>query len=127
MLNTSGVKVEHFGNVDQILVNSAPRFAVGVVVSSDGVDADAYGRKIVHAGTPLSGDLDDRTTPFTIATTAADVVGFLQHDVDVTAGEENGSIVLIGVINYNSVSDSVKTLLTEDVRKALPSVKIIAL
>lgn len=131
MLNNTGVKVEHFGNVDQIMVNSAPHFAVGIVVESTGITADSSGRKIVKAGTPMAGDLDDRTDPFTVATESetkgTDAVGVLQHDVDVTAGDANGSLVLIGVVNTNMVASDVKTKITAKVKAALPTVKFIAL
>lgn len=106
------VKKETFGRPDrQILFHTHPSDAVGVVVSAAaGVADDETGKKIVKAGTPLAGDLTDRTTPFT--QDGASAVGVLLHDVDVTEGDENGSLVIFGFVDLNKLDEDVVTLVT---------------
>lgn len=131
--SNGGVQKESFMSEPQIMVNSAPHFAVGVVVSQAAgiVDAET-GRKLVKAGTPLYGDLDDRETPFTAtAPTGAGAVttpaGILQHTCDVTVADGNGDLVLIGVVNLDRVDDTTQALITSAVKTALPTIKMIHL
>lgn len=58
-----------------ILVDEKNSTAVSCKVANTGVDADANGKKIVKAGTPLNGDLTDRGTAFTKATTTSGTKG----------------------------------------------------
>lgn len=100
------VKKETFGRPDhQILFMTHPYAAVGVVVAaSAGVTDEETGRKIVKAGTPLAGDLTDRITPFTASSTAN---GVLAHDVDVTLGDENGTLIIHGFVDLNKLEEDV--------------------
>lgn len=126
MLNRSGVTKQSFGAPKQILLNPELQFSLGVVVSkAKAVTVD--GKKIVKAGTPLVGSLDARTTAFTVAGTedAAKTVGVLLHDVDVTNGNANGTLLIFGFVNTNMLDADVKTLLTASVKAAI-NVKFIA-
>ena len=87
MFNQTGIKTEKYGNITQILKNVELQESVGIVVDDSVATADSLGRKIVKAGTPLTGDLDNRTTAFTAAkagssTEKSDAVGVLLHDVE---------------------------------------------
>lgn len=125
--SNGGVQKESLGNEPQIMVNSAPHFAVGVVVSQEAGTLDQKtGRKIVKAGTPLYGDLDDRETPFT-KTGEGSPVGILQHTCDVTVADGNGDLVLIGVVNLDRVDETVQPLITDVVKQALPTIKMLHL
>ena len=90
--------------------------------------ADANGKKIAKAGTPLTGNLDTRETAFTAATTStgSNAVGILLHDVDVTVGDNNGAILLFGFVNTNRIDETTKAKITADVKKALPMIKFAA-
>lgn len=85
---------------NQILFCTEPQVSVGITVSDSGVTANSEGRKIVKAGTPLTGNLEARSTAFTAAG-ASDAVGVLLHDVDVTEGAENGTLLIFGFVNLN--------------------------
>lgn len=122
--SNAGVRKESFADDPQIMVNSAPHFAVGVVVSQDAGEDDGAGRKIVKAGTPLYGDLDDRETPFKKTGEGAPA-GILQHTCDVTFADGNGDLVLIGVVNLDRVDEAVQSLITDEVKKALQTIKMI--
>lgn len=91
------------GNINQILFCTDPQVSVGIIVSDTGVTADDDGNKIVKAGTPMYGKLTDRDTAFTVsaATTGDKPVGVLLHDVDVTAGADNGTLLIFGFVNKN--------------------------
>lgn len=119
----SGIKKEEYGSRNQILANVEFQWSVGVVVNkSAGV---AVGNKtIVKAGTPLTGSLDARTTPFTKATTSA--LGVLLHDVDVTGGNNNGTLLVFGFVNTNRLDSDVKTLLTDTLKGTMGMIKFLA-
>lgn len=127
--NSTGITKTNGMNTDQILLNVQHQVSLSVVVSKD-IDNSAVvtvnGKKYVKAGTPLSGSLDARTTPFvlgkvdttpTVAT--ATPVGVLLEDVEITTGNANGTLLIFGFVNTNRLVNSVKTLLTSDVKKAL--------
>lgn len=103
-------------NVNQILFCTDPQVSVGVIVDDADVSAGDDGRKVVKAGTPLYGDLLDRSTPFTIEAPAVgvgeatpDPVGVLLHDVDVTDGDENGTLLIFGFVNINRLDEATAT------------------
>lgn len=124
MFNNTHVKHETYGNRNQILFAIEHQVSMGCVVdASAGVVEN--GRKIVKAGTPLTGDLDARTTAFTKAT-GANAIGVLLHDVDVTVAENNGTILLFGFVNTNRIDETTKALITSEVKTALPMIKFVA-
>ena len=67
------IKTETAVNVNQILFNTDPQVSVGVLVSNSGISAGSDGKKIVKAGTPLTGSLEARGTAFTKASTTEGV------------------------------------------------------
>lgn len=124
MFNNTHVKHETYGNRNQILFAIEHQVSMGCVVdASAGVVEN--GRKIVKAGTPLTGDLNARTTAFTKAT-GANAVGVLLHDVDVTVAENNGTILLFGFVNTNRIDEKTRALITSEVKTALPMIKFVA-
>lgn len=126
MLNNTGVKKESFVSGNQILFAVEHQVSMGVVVDqSVGVEDAATKKKIAKAGTPLAGNLDERGTAFTLAT-GADVVGVLLHDVDVTIGDNNGSILLFGFVNTNRIDEVTKGKITSTVKSAIPMIKFVA-
>lgn len=126
MLNRTGIKKETYVNTTQILFAVDHQVSMSIVVS-DGAGVEENGRKIVKAGLPLTGDLDARTTAFTEANAdGSNVIGVLLHDVDVTAGEANGTILLHGFVNTNRIDETTRAKLVEAVKKALPMIKFVA-
>ena len=125
MLNQTGIKKETYGFTNQILFNVEPQVSVGIVVD-DSVQATAnsLGKKIVKAGTPLTGDLTNRLTPFIAAkagsaSEASDAVGVLLHDVDVTTGDANGTLLIFGFVNLDRIDETTRGKLTSYVKTAL--------
>ena len=130
MLNQTGVRKETYGNTNQILFAVEHQVSTGVVVSKELGVAEGT-KKVVKAGTPLTGNLDARTTAFTAATAgssteASNAVGVLLHDVDVTTGDANGTLLLFGFVNTNRIDATTKAKLTDTVKAAMPMIKFVA-
>ena len=130
MLNQTGVRKETYGNTNQILFAVEHQVSMGVVVSKALGVAEGT-KKVVKAGTPLTGNLDARTAAFTAATAgssteASNAVGVLLHDVDVTTGDANGTLLLFGFVNTNRVDSTTKEKLTDIVKAAMPMIKFVA-
>ena len=112
MLNRTGIKKETLAGPVQILFNVQNQMSVGIRVSN------AYfvtrdGHKIVPAGTPLSGSLETRNTAFVKAVdTTNPATGVLLHDVDVTEGEANGTLLIWGFVDLNKVDTATAALIT---------------
>lgn len=124
MFNNTGIKTEHYGSGTQILFAVEHQVSMGCMVDAE-VGVQVGTKKIAKAGTPLTGNLDERTTPFTAATTStnSNAVGILLHDVDVTVGDNNGTILLFGFVNKNRIDETTRAKITADVQKALPMIK----
>lgn len=122
------VKTKYPKNPKQIMLADSQMVSFGVIIGNEGVTADSNGKKILKAGTPITGDIEARNTAFKKATTTAgsegaadtsNVVGILLHDVDVTAGNENGTIVLFGFVDLDKLDAETFKLITADVKTAL--------
>lgn len=134
MFNNTGIKKETFGSGNQILFAVEHQVSMGIMVDQDAGITEGT-KKIAKAGTPVTGDLDDRTTPFTAAKRSgdgsstpytSDAVGILLHDVDVTVGDNNGAILLFGFVNTNRIDETTRAKITDDVKAALPMIKFVA-
>lgn len=129
MYNNTGVTKTSYLNKNQILFAVEHQVSMSIVVDDTaGTEDSATKRKIVKAGTPLTGSLDARTTAFTKASTStgSNAVGILLHDVDVTAGENNGTLLIFGFVNTNRIDATTKALITAEVKAALPMIKFVA-
>ncbi len=113
MLNRSGIIKETAIAPSQILFNVQNQMSVGVIVDEAVGTAGEDGKKIVKAGTPLNGDLTARGTAFVAAKdTSNPAVGVLLHDVDVTEGDANGTLLIWGFVNLNRMDSTTAGLIT---------------
>lgn len=113
MLNRSGIIKETAVAPSQILFNVQNQMSVGVIVNEAVGTAGEDGKKIVKAGTPLNGDLTARGTAFVAAKdTSNPAVGVLLHDVDVTEGNANGTLLIWGFVNLNRMDSTTAGLIT---------------
>ena len=111
MLNRDGISKTTYGAPRQILANVDLQSSVGCIVPQTlGVAVGA--KKIAKAGTPIKVDLMNRQNAVAKAdgTTAMNAV--LLHDVDVTAGNANGTALVFGFVNVNRVESDVAALIT---------------
>lgn len=107
----------------QILVADELAFTIGARIGDTGASEGEDGRKIIKAGMPLKGDLLDRDTAFVIDETTPNVV--LLHDVDVTDGETNGTIVVGGYIDLLKLDEDVQAKINTTVTDSLKHVVFI--
>lgn len=114
---------ETFGAPEKhiLIANNSYMVTLGAQVANTGVDADADGKKILRAGTPLAGDITKRGTAFTKVNDNT-AVAVLLHDVDVTAGDENATIILAGCVDLLKLDEDTQALVTSDVVAALPRI-----
>ena len=106
-----------------LIANESYMVTLPAVIKATGVSAGTDGRKVVKAGTPLYGDIEKRDTGFTISGgQGANPVCVLMHDVDVTAGDDNGTIIIAGCVDLLKLESSVKTALTSTIKAALPRI-----
>lgn len=110
-------------NVDKhiLIANDSYLVSLPVVVGNSTVSADSNGRKILKAGTPLDGDITQRNTAFT-KTAGTTPVGVLLHDVDVTDGNANGTLVLAGCVDLLKMDSDVQSLYTSTATAAMPRI-----
>lgn len=122
MIKTS----DTYGNRKTILIGQESFYiALPAIVGNTGLTADSNGKKILKAGTPIAGNIEKRDTAFVKASTTenkSNATAILLHDVDVTSGNNNGTIVLAGCIDLLKLESDVKALVTTEVKTALPRV-----
>ena len=119
MLNQTGIAKVTGSAPVQILFNMQNQMSVGVKIAKNFAGAvTENGRKIVKAGTPLTGDLTARGTSFTAAG-ADDAVGILLHDVDVTDNDANCSLLIWGFVNLDRIDTTTAAKINSGVKTAL--------
>lgn len=111
MLNRSGITNTSLAATKQILANVDLQSSVGCIVPQT-LGVIVGSKKIAKAGTPIKIDLMNLQTAAVKAdgTTALNAV--LLHDVDVTAGNANGTALIFGFVNVNRVDSDVATAIT---------------
>ena len=104
-----------------VLLNPDNAFEIGVQVGDTGVIANEEGKKIIKAGTPVGGTvsvLETRDTVLSVTNTSdagANSQGVLRHDVDVTNGNANATLIVRGEIDSSkcpTIAAEAKTALT---------------
>lgn len=117
------VNKESFGQLGKhiLIANDSYMVTLPARVTNTGVDADSDGKKILKAGTPLAGNIAKRDTAFT-KTNGSSATAVLMHDVDVTEGAENATIILAGCVDLLKLDAATQALVTSDVISALPRI-----
>jgi hypothetical protein len=124
----TGITTEKGLTPKVILVAPENAVALGVFCNNNGVNAvnnanSAYnGKNMIFAGTPITGSFEDRGNAFAVATTTnnvSDAIGVALCDMDVTAGDANGEVLVQGIVNLGKLESDVANLITTDVKSAL--------
>ncbi len=92
-----------------LIANDSYMVTLPGIIKATGVSAGTDGRKVVKAGTPVYGDIEKRDTGFTVSAESGNPVAVVMHDVDVTAGDENGTIVIAGCVDLLKLDADVRT------------------
>lgn len=118
-------KTEYGIRKDIVIGVESYYIALPAQVTNTGISADSEGKKILRAGTPVSGDITKRDTAFVKASTsggASNATAIVLHDVDVTEGANNATIVLAACIDTLKLDTDTKALITSEVKTALPRI-----
>lgn len=107
MLNQTGITRVAGTTRKTILIAPELAFSLSCMVENTGVTAGEDGRKVVKAGTPVSGNLQERDTAFKVAGVGDTPVGIILHDVDVTKGTANSQVVIFGFVDISRLEESV--------------------
>lgn len=99
----SRVKTAQYTTPKTILVAPELAFTLPIKVANTGISAGADGRKVIYAGTPITGDFTNRATAFVKEDTKPNAV--LLHEVDVTDGTENATAVIFGFIDESKLDN----------------------
>ena len=111
MLNRSGISKSTYVATKQILANVELQSSVGCVVPQIlGVEVGT--KKIAKAGTPIKVNLMNRGVAVEKADGTKAMNAVLLHDVDVTAGNANGTALVFGFVNVNRVDSDVAQAIT---------------
>lgn len=111
MFNNSGISKVTGAAPTQILADVNLQSSVGCIIAQE-VGTVVGAKKVAKAGTPIVLDYANLQTPATAGTTAASTGtanAVLLHDVDVTAGNANGTALIIGVVNINRLESDVQS------------------
>lgn len=111
MFNNSGISKVTGAAPTQILADVNLQSSVGCIVAQE-VGTVVGAKKVAKAGTPIVLDYANLQTPATAGTTVASTGtanAVLLHDVDVTAGNANGTALIIGVVNINRLESDVQS------------------
>ena len=111
MLNRSGITKTSMAATKQILANVDLQSSVGCIVPQT-LGVAVGSKKIAKAGTPIKIDLMNLQTAAVKADGTTPLNAVLLHDVDVTAGNANGTALIFGFVNVNRVDSDVATAIT---------------
>lgn len=109
-MNKTGITKETAYTPTSILFNSQMFVSIGVIVKDTGVTANAEGKKIIKAGTPIGGDIniyENRQAAAAVTNTAengAKTQGVIMHDTDVTSGTANAAMLIWGFVNLDRIT-----------------------
>lgn len=110
-----------YTNEMEILVTDANLVCFSGTVLAAGVIADADGKKYVASGSLIDADGDVVTATGDALTGTP--VGILYQTVDVTNGDEPGSLVVEGYLRADRVLVSFSTVAQTAIKAALPNIK----
>lgn len=92
--------------------------SIPCIVSNTGVAAGTDGKKIVKAGSPVGSATNvllNRQTELSVSATTAQ--GVVLHDVDVTSGKGNASVLIAGYVDLLKVDSTTATTLQSAAEK----------
>lgn len=123
MAVANSITEKEFGNDKQILIAPELAFTIGALVGNSGVNANSEGKKIIKAGTPVGGSTSVLTNRQTVLTVGGTAQGVVLHDVDVTAGDTNATLVLEGTIDALKL-DSATVTAIQSAAANIPNIRL---
>ena len=98
------VITKSYGGPDKhiLIANDSFMVTLGAQVTNTGIDADANGRKILYAGTPLAGNIEKRNTAFVKSSIVGSTAGVFT--VQITTAFANDEVLTIDGVNYTKAA-----------------------
>ena len=117
MATVNMVKKTSYDTPKSILIAPEKAFSIPVIVGNTGVSAGSDGRKIIKAGTAIGGDTSVLTNRQTVLKVTNEIPeyelkdiekgsksqGIILHDVDVTDGDANATMLVFGFVDLNKI------------------------
>lgn len=123
MATVNMVKKTSYTTPKSILIAPELAYSIPVIVGNTGISAGEDGRKIIKAGSAVGGTtsvLTNRQTALQKTTTATQAQGVLLHDLDVTDGDANGTMLVFGFVDLNKIDTDAQP--ASDVQTALTKI-----
>ena len=123
MATVNMVKKTSYTTPKSILIAPELAYSIPVIVGNTGISAGEDGRKIIKAGSAVGGTtsvLTNRQTALQKTTTATEAQGVLLHDLDVTDGDANGTMLVFGFVDLNKIDTDAQP--ASDVQEALTKI-----
>lgn len=120
--------VTEYGVSSDIRIAPEYGFTLSCIVNDTGVSAGADGKKILKAGSPVGSAtnvFENRDTVLSLSTGSSNggnAQGVLLHDVDVTSGSANATLVAAGVIDLLKLESDVLLYIDTTVKSALSKI-----
>ena len=105
-MNKSGIRTRSATTPNSILCDVKHQTALSVILADTGLSADANGKKILRAGTPLTGDIRNRASAFTKTATSGAVAGVYTVQIT-TAFAADETITIEGTTYTCKATESV--------------------
>ena len=126
MATVNMVKKTSYTTPKSILIAPELAYSIPVIVGNTGVSAGSDSRKIIKAGTAIGGDtsvLTNRQTVLKVTndgTNGSKSQGIILHDVDVTDGDANATMLVFGFVDLNKIETTSQPV--TEVQKALTKI-----
>lgn len=116
------VTTQGLGTKSILAFTGVPFWSVGIILNDEGVAVDENGKKIIKAGTPIGGTENALRSEQAVLSVISeedvdDVQGVVLHDVDVTRGDNNGTMLINAYVNEFRMDESI--VVSDAVREAL--------
>lgn len=120
--------VKKYGTANELLFNFDNSLTLPATVDNPSAQLDENNHKIIKAGTPLALDGDksfllNRNETLKPNTANPDVM--LLHDVNITNGPANATVVVEGDVALTNADADVKSMYTDETIKAMPKITFI--
>ena len=126
MATVNMVKKTSYTTPKSILIAPELAYSIPVIVGNTGVSAGSDDRKIIKDGTAIGGDtsvLTNRQTVLKVtndSTNGSKSQGIILHDVDVTDGDANATMLVFGFVDLNKIDTDAQP--ASEVQKALTKI-----
>lgn len=125
-MNRTGIRKQTATTPEGVLYTTHPYITVSVRLSNKGMDSTT---KIIKRGTPLSGNLLDRSNSIfeDVSQGSASAVAVLLHDITFDDGAEaNATAIVMGAVDTTKLATATMAKYTTQVKEDLKGIFLIS-